>query len=175
MVGLCMWTHGMQSDMKMVQKINCTLEVPDTHEQHSQLTMWYMPCMPTLRQQSSKYKWLHNNDLIHWYKTWCTLPSPTFIPARDSGHSDFVSFTLITIVMEEIDQILNSLPRCEEVHRWVWDWIQWTTNTEQLRNHDDIPGQSELASSKDEVGASSLTVGDSRKSRDGNTVQLGEC
>ena len=25
-------------------------EVEDTEEQHSQLTMWYMPCMPTLRQ-----------------------------------------------------------------------------------------------------------------------------
>ena len=33
--------------------MNCTSEVPDTYEQ---LTMWYMPCMPTLRQQSSKYK-----------------------------------------------------------------------------------------------------------------------
>jgi hypothetical protein len=31
-------------------------EVEDTEEQHSQLIMWYMPCMPTLRQQSSKYK-----------------------------------------------------------------------------------------------------------------------
>ena len=27
---------------------NCTSEVPDTYEQHSQLTMWYMPCMLNL-------------------------------------------------------------------------------------------------------------------------------
>ena len=30
--------------------------VEDTEEQHSQLTMCYMPCMPTSGQQNSKYK-----------------------------------------------------------------------------------------------------------------------
>ena len=37
--------HGCQSAMVGTRWANCTSEVPDTYEQHSQLTMWYVPCM----------------------------------------------------------------------------------------------------------------------------------
>ena len=57
--------------------------------------------------------------------------------------------------MEEIDQILDSLPRDEEARRRVREWIEQTTDPEQPGSQDDTPSQSEAASSEDEAGDAS--------------------
>ena len=57
--------------------------------------------------------------------------------------------------MEEIDQILDSLPRDEESRRRVREWVEQTTDPEQIGNQGGTPSQSEAASSEDDADTAS--------------------